>query len=156
MPQRHPSSGRDGDQLDRQRAVLGSQDRRGEVDPEPAALRVDPDLAADDSADAERETDAGVEVAVDLSQGVRSEDGHPHLERRLDGERGDVDESREDERNRSNRDLDIEIVRVSLIAGGEDGRASNGEDMDFLVGLRVALDGVVTSEQNVGLNCGFD
>lgn len=88
-------SRRDRDQPDRQRTVLGPEDRHGKVKPEPALLRVDPGLTADDSADAEREADAGDEVSVELSQGERPYDRHPDFERRLDGERSDVDESRE-------------------------------------------------------------
>ncbi len=52
------------------------QNRRTEVNPEPAALHVDLDLAADDSADTEREAHASVQVPVDLTQGVCSEDGY--------------------------------------------------------------------------------
>lgn len=82
-------------QPERQRTVRRSQNRRTEVNPEPAALHVDLDLAADDSADTEREAHASVQVPVDLTQGVRSEDGYPDLQRCTDGERGDVDVSRE-------------------------------------------------------------
>ncbi len=57
-----------------------------------------------------------------------------------------------DEFNRSNRELDIEIVGLPLVAGAEDGWASDSEDVDLLVGLRVALDGVMTPEKNVWLD----
>ncbi len=83
------------DQLDPQRTVLSSQDRRSEVDPEPTILQVDLGVAADGSADIEREAHAGVEVSVELSQVVRADDGHNGLQRRMNGESGNVNISYE-------------------------------------------------------------
>jgi len=53
----------------------------------------------------------------------------------------------------SNRNIDVEVIGVRavvVVASLKDGRASDSEDVDFFAGLLVALDSMVTPEQNFG------